>query len=361
MRRTAWRRAAAIVVLVVVAVALVGVIDTARLWRGIDRADVALPGAGGGAVNYLLVGSDSRSFVEGSADTDSFGSSTGVPGARADMIMVLHIPAAGAPVLLSVPRDLVVEFPNLGEHRVTLALTKGPQLLVDTLCTSLGIGIDHVAILNFDGFRKVVDLVGGVDVAIEAPMRDVMTGLNLPGAGTVHLDGAQALALVRSRHAEHLVADEWQPMADGAGQRVTEAQSVMRALGPEVSASSSSLWGKRRLLASMSGAVTVDSSMGRDDVDTVAASLRQVSSQSEAMRQIPVQTLDGPVPSARALPGSDEVLRSVGAGTNPRCRARPLVAPGPLPTEPPGPDTPSPTLPGATDPVRVDPASPKPS
>jgi anionic cell wall polymer biosynthesis LytR-Cps2A-Psr (LCP) family protein len=66
------------------------------------------------------------------------------------------------------------------------------------------VGVDHVVTLDFAGFRSLVDQVGGVEVAVRAPVRDVRTGFHVDVPGCTELDGAEALALARSRHLEFL-------------------------------------------------------------------------------------------------------------------------------------------------------------
>lgn len=317
-----WLRRGAIVL----AVLLLAVgADGFRLWHGVTRESLVLPGAGAGATNYLLIGSDSRSFVDGSADAASFGTDATVPGQRADMILLLHVPAEGRPTLLSIPRDLVVDMPGRGSHRLTLSLTISPQMLVDTVCHAFGLGIDHLVIVNFDGFRNLVDVVGGVDIDVPTPMRDTMTGLDVENAGPHHFNGDEALALVRSRHA--LVPDgngSWHPAADGAGSRVEHGQALMKALGPPLHAMSGSIVGLHRLAGALAGTVTVDAGAGPMDARNLGNALQAADSQGTPVA-LPIALQDGPIPTAHLDRGATEILRSVGAGSNERCASVPFV------------------------------------
>jgi len=322
-RRRWWVRGA---VLALVIVILIVATDGLRLWRGVDRVDLSLPGAGGGATNYLLVGSDSRAFVSSGADRDAFGSADTVTGQRADLMMLVHVPESGPPVILGIPRDLVVDFAGAGEHRLTTALSHGPQVLVDAYCESLGLGLDHLVVIDFDGFRNLVDLVGGIDLEIARPLRDTATGLDVE-AGRQHLDGSDALSLVRSRHAEELVDGTWRSQPEGSKGRSERGQAVLGALAPAVEDRSRSWSGMHALLAATSGSVTVDSAAGRGDAERLGQALGGARSTGPdgGTNQLPAIITEEPVPLARLAPGAGAVLDRVGSGTNPSC-ARPNVA-----------------------------------
>jgi LCP family protein required for cell wall assembly len=135
----------------------------------------------------------------------------GDPGGRADTVMLARLdPATGTAALLSLPRDLLVTDPATGEAVQVNRLGADAQVAVAR--DELGIAVNHVAEIDLDGFRALVDLAGGVEVSVPAPLRDTHSGLLLEETGCVRLDGVQALALVRARHLE--VRDgsgRWQP------------------------------------------------------------------------------------------------------------------------------------------------------
>ncbi len=269
-RRTILR-AALIGVTVLV---LLVVLDGARLWFSVDRMDLSLPGSGRpGTTTYVLVGSDSREFVTSAQDRSSFGDTTTVPGERADVILVVRVTEGRPPLVLSIPRDLLVAVPGAAQQRIGLTLTHGPQELVDTLCSSLGIGVDHVVIVRFDGFRRVVDASGGVDVSLPAATRDLAAGLDLP-AGDSHLDGERALALVRSRKAEQLVDGAWTPDPDGARNRQVNARKVLGPLGAQLAAKSGPL-DSLRLAHAAAGSGRVDAGFGRPSLEQLRDALTQ--------------------------------------------------------------------------------------
>ncbi len=157
--------------------------------------DPSEPGAGGiptatgvpaesAGDNYLLIGSDARS---------------GLAGARSDVIIFVHVPVDKHNVtLIHFPRDMYVFIPGRGRNKINAAFAfGGAPLLVDTVQTMLGVKIDHVAMIGFEGFKRMTDAVGGLDVYVEE-------GGKIDGhvftRGMMHLNGDSALAFVRERY-----------------------------------------------------------------------------------------------------------------------------------------------------------------
>lgn len=182
--------------------------------------------------NYLLVGSDTREGADPSdPDFGGIGSPTEVTGRRSDTIMVLHHdPRVNQATLLSLPRDLWVTVAGTGKNnRINSAYSRGPDVLVRTIQEQFGIPIHHYVEVDFQGFKRLVDAVGGVEVCVEAPVRDANTGLNLPQPGCQELDGVQALQYARSRHFEQLVDGKWREDATADLGRIGRQQDFLRA------------------------------------------------------------------------------------------------------------------------------------
>ncbi len=118
--------------------------------------------------------------------------------------------------------------------RINSVYQSGPSALVEAVNT-LGIPIQHFMEIDFVSFGKLVDAVGGITITFEHPARDDHSGLDVPEAGEVSLDGAQALAYVRSRYYEELVGGEWQ--VDGTADlgRVQRQRAFLSALMGKVS------------------------------------------------------------------------------------------------------------------------------
>jgi LCP family protein required for cell wall assembly len=196
-----------------------------------DRVDVDLQEVTKGEPeNFLLVGSDSRDSITGQeADAGAFLDGE-TAGRRSDTVMVARVdPRSQRIGLLSIPRDLWVVVGAGGEEdRINTAYAEGPQILVDTVTNALGIPIHHYVEVDFGGFKGLVDVLGGVPMYFDQPMRDEWTGLHVAEAGCVELSGDQALAFARSRNVEVFDGSEWvaDPTADLG--RITRQQLFLR-------------------------------------------------------------------------------------------------------------------------------------
>jgi LCP family protein required for cell wall assembly len=143
--------------------------------------------------NWLLIGSDLR----------------GVPaerkwrpggGARADTIMLLHMPETGGRAyVISIPRDLWAQVPGRDRSKINEAFAHGgSRLLAETVESLGGVRIDHVAAVDFTGFKTMTDALGGVEIHLDEPIHDPSNGWSWP-AGRNRLDGDEALRFVRER------------------------------------------------------------------------------------------------------------------------------------------------------------------
>jgi len=151
--------------------------------------------------NWLIVGSDSREGLDAQAQQRLRTGDTA--GKRTDTIMLAHLPDNDTkPTLLSIPRDLEVNIPGKGRNKVNAAFSiGGAPLLVQTVEQLTGLHIDHYAEIGFGGFAKMVDAIGGVEMNVETAIHDNETGATIP-AGQQTLDGAAALAFVRTRKSD---------------------------------------------------------------------------------------------------------------------------------------------------------------
>ena len=237
-RRLRWRRVVLIVGALCVVVILGVVAIGSVLFHQIHRVNIRFaatpastaPSASGGAKavaaptatlgptpnptatgeNFLLMGSDSRDFAGGQAYNVAPGSAAFVTGQRSDVVMLVHIPAGTAKAtVVSFPRDSWVQLPaytdskNVQHAAVHAKLNAafsigGAPLLVATMEHLTGLHIDHFAAVNFPGFQGMVSALGGVDVCVATTRHDANSGDFLT-AGQHHINGVQALALVRDR------------------------------------------------------------------------------------------------------------------------------------------------------------------
>lgn len=150
----------------------------------------------------LLVGTDSREGMTPEQQAQlSTGSESDAGGKRTDTMMLVFTPRGGGQtMLISLPRDMLVDIPGYGENKLNAAYTfGGPPLLTQTLEQQTGVRIDHYAEIGFGGFSGIVDAVGGVEICLEEPINDPLAGLDL-AAGCQILTGPQSLGFVRTRY-----------------------------------------------------------------------------------------------------------------------------------------------------------------
>ncbi|MEV5171422.1 LCP family protein [Streptomyces flaveolus] len=209
-RRIKWTAITLATVLVVTSIATYFWADS-KLRREVDLSKVIDRPEGGDGTNYLIVGSDSR---EGMSKADEKKLHTGgAEGKRTDSMMILHVGDNGD-TLISLPRDSDVvvpsyqgstsgkTYPAQGRHAKLNATyaEDGPTLLVRAIEANTGLRIDHYVEIGFQGFASIVDAVGGVEIDIDKGFKDKWSGADFK-AGKQTLNGQQALAFVRTRHA----------------------------------------------------------------------------------------------------------------------------------------------------------------
>lgn len=206
----------------------------------IPRADVSVTEvANDEPANFLIIGSDTRTFVDNSLEEEQFGDPDEQTGQRSDTMMVLHLdPRRETAVLVSFPRDLWVDIPGEGEDKLNSAYSHGgPELAVRTIESNFDITINHYLEVNFATFRDLVDAIGRVHIFFPTSARDTVTGLSVDNPGCVALDADDALAYVRSRSYEYYDGDgEWKedPTADIG--RIRRQQYFIRSLMSEATA-----------------------------------------------------------------------------------------------------------------------------
>ena len=106
-------------------------------------------------------------------------------------------------MLVSFPRDLIVEIPGHGRNLLNSAFAFGGPGARDPDArsrTSRRLQINHYLEVDFRGFKKIVDAIGHINIWFPTPVHDPYTGLDVNQAGCVELNGDQALAYARSRH-----------------------------------------------------------------------------------------------------------------------------------------------------------------
>ncbi|RRR65631.1 MAG: LytR family transcriptional regulator [Candidatus Viridilinea halotolerans] len=190
--------------------------------QGFEQADPRRPGAEGDTTNLpaslrepfnvLLIGLDSRDSPE--------------DGIRSDTLILVHVHPSGRWAgMLALPRDSMVQIPNLGIRKINTAYTygynnaatlygagteptaAGGAMAAETVAAFLNLPVDYIAQVDFNGFQRVIDTLGGLTLDVERPLLDPSyptadygyERLYIP-AGLQVMDGATALRFARSRH-----------------------------------------------------------------------------------------------------------------------------------------------------------------
>ena len=197
---------------------------------------------------YLLVGSDASGQL---ADA---------------IILALQPNSGGAPIMVSLPRDLWVwnicknRFSRLNEGlNGCSGVASGSELMAIMVEDYTGVPIDHLARINFDGFASLVDAMGGITVCVDYPSRDEKSKLDITEPGCQVADGDTALAWVRSRKMEQLKNEVWVQVSGSDFVRQTRQQDALFQLAGKA-ASFSSPTSLSSKLSAVANSVRLDSS-----------------------------------------------------------------------------------------------------
>jgi polyisoprenyl-teichoic acid--peptidoglycan teichoic acid transferase len=323
--RRAWRHRPVQVVVVLLAVTLVaGTATVGRFvyrYNQVDREKVEGLEASESSEpqNFLLVGSDSRAFVEGGDEEAAFGTEAEVGAPHADTILLVRtFPDTDRVAMVSFPRDLYLPIAGTGgEDRINAAVQGGADRLVATIAENFGIPVHRFAQIDFQGFQGLVDAIDGVTIPFPAPVRDFdrekgsnPTGLDVPNPGCVRLNGGQALAYVRARHYEQLIEGVWQPDPAGDLNRIQRQQDFIRRTFHQTLAKG--LLDPRRidrLLGVAIDNVTLDDGLGWRDLQDLIGQFRSLTPDSLQTYVLPT--------SPQTTPAGAQVLRLDAAAAEP--------------------------------------------
>ena len=286
----------------------------------------------GQPMNVLLVGSDSRREIS-PEEAEQFGTETLVGGERSDTIIILHIdPRAEKAALLSIPRDLSVPISGSGTtpRRINSAFEKGPDILITTIRDQLGIQIDHYAQVDFNGFRGIVNAIGGVTMYFDSPVRDTVTGLNVAKPGCVKMDGNVALSFVRSRNFEIFESGKWRkdPTADLG--RIQRQQSFIRHVLGKASKVGRNPIKLNKIINSAVPNVKIDKAFSTKDILRLAGRFRSLEPEVVEMLQLPTYGVRerGAAVLKLKQPDAGAVLDRLAGKTEPEQGPPPKVSPG---------------------------------
>ncbi|RAY12142.1 LytR family transcriptional regulator [Actinomadura craniellae] len=338
---------------------VLGSLDKINPFAGLgdDRPD----GGPKGTMNILVAGVDRRAGLSQSQirrlKLGRF------EGERSDTLMLVHVSRDRDKVsVVSFPRDSLVTIPShrsngtegakgtrvgARQGKLNWAYTYGgPQLAIETVERSTGIRIDHYVEVNFLGFLKMVDTLGGVDVCTEQPVNDPKSGLVL-NAGTTHVNGEQALAYARARYT----------LPGGSDLGRVERQQRFLASMMKQALSTSTLSDPvkaTRFLNATLGAIRIDEKLA-DELPDLAKQMKNLSTDNVTFTTVPLSdenhmtSIAGSAPQSTVLwdqTRAYDLFRKIN-------RDEPLVERAATPTPTPTRDPNTPTVPPARIPVVV--------
>jgi LCP family protein required for cell wall assembly len=289
-------RISVVLTFILVAAVLSAYAEYRNVWDSIHHVQVTdlghRPPQYTDALNILLIGSDSRQGAN-----RKFGESLADGGQRSDTVIVLHIsPGRKRVVVMSIPRDSVVPIlscapygknspgqqaqPDGDVEQINSTFAYGgPGCLWKTIEQETGIRINHFIELDFVGFEKVINDLGGVDICLPIAVDNVQSGLDL-SAGEHHVMGREALAYWRTR----------ENIGEGSDlQRIQRDQYLMASLLQETE-HTSMLSDPTRMFSvvkDVASAMTTDSGMSPSTLLKLAESLKGVPLKKFEFIQVP--------------------------------------------------------------------------
>jgi len=230
---------------------------------------------------FLLVGSDSRENLE---DLTNFGDAGGQ---RSDVLILMQVlPDSGRMQLLSIPRDLRIDYGGR-VGRINATFANGAGDLVGAVADETGLPIHHYLEVEFSGFAGIIDAIGGIRLTFPYPARDLSSGLEV-GAGTQVLDGFTALSYARSRKYQELRDGEWVSVDGSDIGRTRRQQDVLLAILTQVDRPTS-ISGFQNLLDALGGFVSVDAEFDAEEIVQLAWSMRGISGSDVESLTLPVE------------------------------------------------------------------------
>jgi LCP family protein required for cell wall assembly len=254
-------------------------------WTKVSKVDAEPDGERPGnqpGHTYLLVGSDSR---EGLSAKERKDLGTGsAEGRRTDTIMLLHT-GSGPNLLVSLPRDSIVDIPGVGQdQKINAAYAYGgPELLVETIESETGVRVDSYIEIGFAGFVNVVDAVGGIEICPKEAMKDPQANNLDIKKGCQEADGVTALGYARSRKTSAL----------GDIDRARRQREVVGAVGSEAASPWSVINPLRYARLNSAGAesLAVGEDTGPIDTARFAWAMTRVSGKNGITCSVPIVDL----------------------------------------------------------------------
>ncbi|MEN3540193.1 LCP family protein [Microbispora sp. ZYX-F-249] len=290
-----------------------------------------------GAINVLLVGSDTRA-----GDNKKYGQHLVNDGERTDTIMLLHVsPNRDAATLLSFPRDSMVMIPACYSHSRTLipahlgminsAFSDGGMICTRRTIESLtGIRVHHYVKVDFTGFKNIVNALGGIEICLPQAVNDKKSKLTLP-AGKQTVRGEAALGYVRLRYG----------LGDGSDISRIKRQQVFISQVVKKATSSALLTDVGKLqnfIAAAAKSVTMDDALNTEELIKIAQSASKLSAKGFKATTVPWEPYAADKNRVQwKQPAAGNLFRAIANDTEvaPTASASPAASPsGPVVTKP---------------------------
>jgi LCP family protein required for cell wall assembly len=262
---------------------------TGYVSASLGRLDAGTSGTpASGPLNILLAGVDTRS---GLTRQQQLGLHVGkVTGTNTDTMMLVHVPADRQSIqVVSLPRDSWVSIPGHGMNKINAAYgLGGPRLMVGTVEEATGLTINDYVEVDFVGFVRVIDELGGVNVCLPFAVDDNDSGLHL-SAGPHHVDGVTALKFVRDRHS----------FATSDLARIADQQQLLASLFAQATATGvlANPVRLQQVVSSVTASVTVDRGFNATEL---ASELRDIKPESVTFTTVPIATPDYQTPTGES-------------------------------------------------------------
>ena len=238
------------------------------------------PPAHDGGTTFLLAGVDSRSGRP-TTGSDATARLWTYGAQRSDTLMLVHLSGdKGTVHVMSLPRDSWVPVPGHGSAKINAAFSwGGPPLMIQTVEQLTGSRVDHFCVIDWNGFKRLTDAVGGVPVTVHEDSYDSARQRHWT-AGTHVMHGDEALAYVGQRHG----------LPAGDLDRIKRQQQFLRGLVGEIRGrvGLTDPLGTARTLDAITGTVSVDDRMSNGDLRGLVFGLRHLDASDARFATAPV-------------------------------------------------------------------------
>ena len=205
---------------------------------------------------------------------------------------------------------------NTGANKIDAGLYQGMSQVVASIEEDLGIPIQHAVSLNFDQFANVVDALGGINMAFPESVFDAESGLNVQAAACVHLDGTQALEVVRARHLQYQgdstspYAEDWTQESQSDLARIRRDHEFLRVLATAVAKNNlADPITDLNLINSVKSDLTFDQSWPVSDMANLVLAFHSVDINAVPQLTLPVAEVDDPDGDRRIPPLRGRLVR----------------------------------------------------